>query len=81
MPDHLIQFQNKPIIRIFRVIGGLSLIITLGQIQFEIPSYLFYLSFCISFLFLFYLAWINTKRIKHINKVLKSDQLDVKNSL
>jgi hypothetical protein len=55
LPENITKFHNNPIVRLFRIIGGLSLIITLGKITFtfDIPTYILYISLSL-FRFHFY---------------------------
>jgi len=82
LPDNITRFHNNPLVRLFRIIGGLSLIITLGKISlnFNIPSFFYYSSAFISLTFLMYMFVINIFRLIHIIKILKSDKLEVRNS-
>lgn len=85
LPNHIIQLNNNPFIRIFRVLGGISILLILthrldylgnGLLYFSVLVICIVLAFCFSF-YLLYLTW---HRIKHMIKLLKSDELDVRNS-
>lgn len=82
LPEYITKFNNKPIVRLFRFLGGLSVIITLGKVNFsfDFPIYIFYISFFITILFFVYMLVINIIRLIHIIKILRSDELDVRNS-
>jgi hypothetical protein len=80
LPSNIIKIQTYPIIRIFRFLGGISFLFILSKNHLNYPSYIFYLSILFSFLFTIYHIIISYFRIKHIIYLLKSDQLDVKNS-
>lgn len=83
LPLSIANFHNHPITRIFRIIGGLSILITLGRISLninEIPNYILYTSNFISILFFIYMLAINILRLIHIIKVLGTDELEVRNS-
>jgi len=82
LPAHIINFHNHPITRIFRIIGGLSILITLGRITLtiDIPNYILYTSNFISILFFIYMLVISILRLIYVFKVLKTDELDVRNS-
>lgn len=82
LPENITKFHDKPIVRLFRILGGLSVIITLGKVNFsfDLPIYIFYISFFITILFFLYMLVINIIRLIHIVKILKSDELDVRNS-
>jgi hypothetical protein len=85
LPDHLIRFNNKPIIRIFRVLSGISILLILTKMLYFLGDgllYFFVLVFCTIFTILFsvYHIFLTYHRIKYIIKVLKSDELDIRNS-
>ena len=83
LPVSIDNFHNHPITRIFRIIGGLSILITLGRISLninDIPNYILYISNFISILFFIYRFIINILRLIHIIKLLTTDELDVRNS-
>lgn len=85
LPNHIINFNNNPIIRIFRVLGGISILLILTHRLNYLGDGLLYfygLAICTVFAFLFslYFIFLTYHRIKHMIKVLKSDKLDVRNS-
>lgn len=85
LPNHIIQLNNNPIIRIFRVLGGISILLILTHKLDSLGDgllYLFTLVLCtvLALLFSLYRIFLTYHRIKHMIKVLKSDDLDVRNS-
>lgn len=76
----LLELQRKPVIRVVRVIGGLSLIILVSNNYLKLPSVLLYLCFIFSIIFLIYHIYISIHRYKHIKLLLKSEEMDIKNS-
>ena len=85
LPDHIIQFNNQPIIRIFRVLGGISIILIFThRLQFLGDGILYFIALMLctilAILFSIYLIFLTYHRIKNMIKVFKSDELDVKNS-
>jgi hypothetical protein len=81
----MLEFQKKPLIRLFRIIGGLSLLTILGRgyISFESTFFglgLFYLSYFFAVLFFFYHIYISYHRFKYTKYLLKSGALDYRNS-
>ena len=68
-----------------RITGGLSAVLLVtGRLEklglgILYPFFL-YICFILTFLFLFYSFYVNYYRIKYMFKVLKSDELDVRNS-
>ena len=83
LPTTIANFHNHLITRIFRIIGGLSLMFTLGRFSLlnkDIPIYIIYASNFISLLFSIYMFVINIFRLIHIFKVLRSDDLNIRNT-
>lgn len=78
LPENIIAFQNYPIIRILRFLGGVSLLFILSKSYLGLP--LIFLCFACFFTFLFsvYHFVVSYYRIKHMIKILKSDALNVK---
>lgn len=93
LPPEILDFQKKPLIRIFRVIGGLSFLIILGRgyiSRAATPGLICHL-FCLGYLYyyislLYYFSYIIYiypplgHRFKHIKFLFKSGALDVRNS-
>jgi hypothetical protein len=84
LPANILALQNNPIIRILRVLGGISLILLLTQRLNVLGSGLLYLTalyvcFIIIIFFSIYLMYINYHRIINMYKVLNSDQLECNN--
>jgi hypothetical protein len=85
LPPEILEFQNKPLIRVFRVIGGLSFLTILGRgyTSFKLSPLLFVLFILIYFfaiLFFIYHIYISYHRLKHIKYLFKSGALDIRNS-
>lgn len=85
LPSEILKLQNNPIIRILRVLGGISIILILTHKLDVLGSGLLYLTalylcLIISILFCIYLMYVNFHRIKYMYKVLNSDKLEVRNS-
>lgn len=81
LPEHILGLQSKPIIRIFRVLGGISTLALLGRGylgRFELNGYVLYATLFIAFLFLLYNLYIGWNRINYISKNIK--ELEVRNS-
>ena len=80
LPENILKFQLHPLIRVLRVIGGIS---TIYLVSNKAPLYndlVLYLALFFSFLFFVYHCVISYYRIKHVIHILKSDKLDIKNS-
>lgn len=80
LPNHIINFNNNPIIRIFRVLGGISiLLILIHRLDYLGDGLLYFygLGICTFFAFIFslYFLFLTYHIIKYMIKVFKSDQL------
>lgn len=80
LPPKVLNFHNNPLVRIFRVIGGISILTVLSNIHL-----LLFLPFKLMVLFIALLHFIYITTVSIIKlwygfKVLKSDELNVKNS-
>jgi len=80
LPENILKFQLHPLIRILRVLGGISTILILTKKSLLFPSFFLYIFLFLSFLFFIYHTYISYYRIIHMYKTLKSDKLDVRNS-
>lgn len=82
LPIEILDFQKKPLIRLIRVIGGLSFITLLAvkRDYFELHWILLYLSFFFAIIFFIYHIYISIHKYKYIKLLLKSDKLDIRNS-
>lgn len=85
LPNHIIILQNHIFIRILRVLGGISIILIITHRLEALGNgmlYIMFLYLCLIFSFMFsiYLLYINYHRIKHMYKVLKNNDLEIRNS-
>lgn len=85
LPANVIKIQNQVVIRIVRVLGGISVLLLLSGKLHVFGSGLLihvclYISFLFTILFFIYHLFISYHRLKHICKLLKSDKLDIRNS-
>lgn len=81
LPSHILQLQMHPLIRIFRVLGGISLLLVLSKKIFVYNLYILYIVFLITILYGIYITFINYHRYKHIYKILKDKkELEIRNS-
>jgi sterol desaturase/sphingolipid hydroxylase (fatty acid hydroxylase superfamily) len=69
-----------PLIRILRVLGGISTLLVLTKKSLIFPNFFIYILLFITIIFFIYHSFITYHRIIHMYKVLKSDKLDIKNS-
>jgi hypothetical protein len=80
----MLNFQALPLIRLLRVIGGISMLLLLSAVPpsakqgyFELHGIPLYVLFFTSLLFFIYHLYITYHRIKHIKKILQSSELDI----
>ena len=80
LPPKVENLHNKPLIRVFRVIGGISILTVLSKkyLLFFFPLKIIILLFAL-FHFI-YITSISIIKLWYGIKVLRSDKLDVKNS-
>jgi hypothetical protein len=82
LSPQMLNFQGKPLIRLLRVLGGLSILILLGvgKGYFELHGFFLYMVILIGILFFLYHLYISYHRIKYIKGKLQSSDLDIRNS-
>jgi len=85
LPQNIIILQQNVFIRFLRVMGGFSMILIISNRLYSLGTGLLFsicMSICIFFSLIFslYLFFISYHRIKYMIKVLKSDDLDIRNS-
>jgi len=80
LPDHVQNLNNKFYLRIFRVLGGVCLLLTISKKVFDFNEYIIYLTIFIDVLFLIYQFILQIYRIRNIYKILRSNKLDIRNS-
>ena len=83
LPNNILKIHNNPITRIFRVLGGISILLILTQrLKYLGEGSLYYLILllctALALFFFIYLIFITYYRIKNIIKILKSDELDIR---
>jgi len=80
LPTIVINIHNHPFVRIFRVIGGLSILAVLSKkyLLFVFPFNFIVLFFAL--LHFIYITVISIIKLFHGISVLRSDKLNVKNS-
>lgn len=80
LPENLVKFNSLIYIRIIRFLGGTSFLILLGRSYISCPSQYLYIAMFFAFIFTCYHFYLTYLRIKHMIKVLRSEELDVRNS-
>ena len=82
LPENLLKLQLHPIIRVFRFVGGLSVLLILSKklLYFPYPYVVYSLTLLISIFYLIYILCLTYYRFKHIYFLFKNNKLDVRNS-
>jgi hypothetical protein len=80
LPDNILKIQSYPIIRIFRFLGGFSLLMILSKSYLNYHSYFTCIFFIFALIFTIYHFIISFYRFKHMLSVFKSDKFDIRNS-
>lgn len=80
LSEEMLEFQRKPIIRIIRVLGGISCLSILGHDYTGIHGLMLYIALFFTFIFNIYHIYISIHRFKHIKYLLKSGAMDYRNS-
>lgn len=80
LPENILNFQSKPIIRIIRVIGGISCLSLLGKNLISLTGFYIYIAIFFTLIFWIYHLYIAIIRVKHIKFLIKSNELDIRNS-
>jgi hypothetical protein len=80
LPHHVQNINNRNYMRIFRVLGGVCLLLTISKKVFDFNEYIIYLTIFIDVLFLIYQFILQIYRIRNIYRILRSNKLDIRNS-
>jgi hypothetical protein len=80
LPNNILELHNNIFIRIFRIIGGISILLVISRKIIDYNQYIFILVTCIGILFIFYQFYIYYHKTKYIIKLFKEGKLDIRNS-
>ena len=80
LPVSVNEFHNYPIVRILRVIGGISIILFLSSPNWIGDSYLYWIIFVFAMLQFLYIICISFIKIGYIVYLWKNKKLEVRNS-
>jgi|SRR6267378_1303430 hypothetical protein len=80
LPKEILDFQRKPLIRILRVVGGISCLSILGHDHINLHGLMLYIALFFNLIFFIYHIYISIHRQRHICKILKSGELDIRES-
>lgn len=80
LPISIDKFHNNPVIRIFRVVGGISIVLFLSSPPIIGKSYLYWIIFSIAMVHFIYIVVISLIKIGYIIYLWKNKKLEVRNS-
>jgi hypothetical protein len=80
LPDHIIEFTNKPLIRIMRFLGNVSFLTILSKSHLNYHISILFIAMFFATIFTFYHFYLSYHRFKHIRFLLKSGAYEVRNS-
>ena len=80
LPKSVDKFHNYPLVRIFRVIGGISIILFLSSPQWVGNSYLYWTIFILAMLHFLYILSISSIKLYYIIYLWRNKKLEVRNS-
>jgi hypothetical protein len=79
LPENILKIQLHPLIRILRVLGGLSFLFVLSKNHLNFHIFFLYIAMLFMLLFTIYHIIISYYRLRHIRKLFKSGELDNRN--
>ena len=79
LPENILKIQQHPLIRILRVLGGLSFLFLLSKNHLNFHISFLYIAMLFMLLFTIYHIIISYYRLRHVRKLLKSGELDIIN--
>nr|YP_009517261.1 hypothetical protein DXG01_000029 [Tephrocybe rancida]YP_009517274.1 hypothetical protein DXG01_000030 [Tephrocybe rancida]AYE93184.1 hypothetical protein DXG01_000029 [Tephrocybe rancida]AYE93185.1 hypothetical protein DXG01_000030 [Tephrocybe rancida] len=74
----MLEFQQKPLIRVIRVLGGVSWLAILGKSYIKLNSFGLYVALFFVIIFFIYQVYVTINRFIYIRRILKSNVLDIK---
>jgi len=80
LPDHIIEFTNKPLIRIIRFLGGVCFITMMSKSHLKYPLWFLAILTFFTLIFTIYHCYLTYHRIKQIRYLFKSGAYEVRNS-
>ena len=80
LPEHITRLDNNFYIRIFKIIGGISVFIIISGIGSKLNKIYLYLIFTLSILYILYRLMISFYAIKHWVHNLRTGKFIVRNS-
>ena len=84
LPAYILAIHNHVFVRMFRILGGISMIVCFYSYQVITVtgnvSYYFIFFYIINIIFFIYNVYLTYHRFKHIRKLLKGNELEIRNS-
>ena len=80
LPESVSKFHNHPLVRILRVIGGISIILFLSSPKWIGNSYLYWIIFTLAMMHFLYITSISFIKIYYIIHLWRNKKLEVRNS-
>ena len=80
LPAYLLALHNNIFVRIFRILGGISIFLCFQSYHTGLFSKFFYVFASINVLFLIYNIYITYHKVRHTLKLLKGKELELRNS-
>lgn len=80
LPVSVDKFHNYPLLRVFRVLGGISVLLVLSGSEVAKKSFLFYIVFPLAFLQFIYIIVINLVKFFFIIYLSRNNKFIVRNS-
>ena len=78
LPKNLLKLELHPFIRIFKFLGGISILIFLTKAYEKYNISVLYISIILSILYIIFNTYLNYYRIKHIYSSIKKGDLNVR---
>jgi len=79
LPNHILEFTNKPLIRIMRFISGVSFLTILNKSYLNYHISILFIAMFFAVIFTIYHFYLAYHRFKHIIFLLKSGAYEVRN--
>ena len=80
LPPKTVTFMYHPVIRIFRIMGSICMVICVSNRLFLFNTYIKYVIVIIFILYILFMLYISIVRLRYIRMLLKTDIFDVRNS-
>jgi hypothetical protein len=79
LPANKLKFHEHPFTRIFRVLGGICIILIITKRVLALPPFFFYLVIIIGFMHMVYIIYIAISSLIHLRGLYLNGKLEVRN--